>query len=148
MTLDEARARYPGAETFGFGDSAELSASLVDLVRRGRKTATCGALRDFASDGEALPEIGRRDIALNWDGTPALAIETVSIEICRFSEVTEAFALAEGENDSLAGWQADHKAYFARNGGWAPDMKVVCETFRLVEDFAADGAVDPAEPLS
>lgn len=148
MRLEDAFARYPGAETFTFGDTAALSAQLLDLVRSGRKTATCGALRDYEGPGEAMPEIGRRDIALNWDGTPALVIETTAIRTCRFDEVDAAFALAEGENESLAGWQADHRVYFERNGGWSPDMKVVCETFRLIEDFAADGGVDPAGPLS
>jgi uncharacterized protein YhfF len=148
MTLDEARARYPGAETFVFGDSAELSARLIALVRSGAKTATCGALRDYEAEGEAMPEVGRRDIALDWDGTPALVVETTSVEIRRFDEVGAEFALAEGENDSLEGWRADHRAYFERGGGWSPDLVVVCERFRLVEDFAAGGGVDPSAPGS
>lgn len=143
MILEEARKRHPGAETFTFGDSAGMSDWLLGLVRAGRKTATCGALRDFGPGGEEMPEEGRRDIALNWDGTPALVIETTDIAVCRFDEVTEDFALAEGENRSHAGWAADHRAYFERNGGWSADMKVVCERFRLVEDFAAAGGVDP-----
>ncbi|WP_193141491.1 MULTISPECIES: ASCH domain-containing protein [unclassified Meridianimarinicoccus] len=135
MTLDDVKQRYPGAETFKFGDGPALSAQLLDLVRRGRKTATCGALRDFGPGGEAMPEAGRRDIALNWDGTPALVIETVSVKIMRFCDVPEAFALAEGENDTREGWAADHRAYFARHGGYAADMMLVCERFRLVEDL-------------
>ena len=135
MELDEIRARYPGAESFTFGDSRALCDELLALVRSGRKTATCGALRDFEA-GEALPEAGRRDVALDWDGRPALVIETVSVETCRFDEVGEAFALAEGEDESLDGWRAGHRRYFERNGGWSPDMTLVCERFRLVEDLA------------
>ena len=135
MTLDEALARYPGAETFTFGDSAMLSAELLALVRAGVKTATCGALRDFQAEGEALPEVGRRDIALDWEGTPALVIETVEVAVRRFREVDVDFALAEGESDSLDGWQTDHRRYFERNGGWDPEMQLVCERFRLVEDL-------------
>ncbi len=136
MTLDEALARYPGAETFTFGDSAALSAELLALVRAGVKTATCGALRDFEAEGEALPQVGRRDIALNWDGTPALVIETIEVAIRRYRDVDADFALAEGENDSLDGWRADHRRYFERNGGWDVEMELVCERFRLVEDLA------------
>lgn len=135
MELEAARARYPGAETFRFGDGPELCARLLDLVRSGTKTATCGALRDYAGGGEPLPKVGRIDIALDWSGRPALAIETVEVTQRRFEAVDATFALAEGENDSLAGWQADHRAYFERNGGWSPDMVLVCERFRLVEDF-------------
>jgi uncharacterized protein YhfF len=135
MTVDEALARYPGAETFAFGDSRALCDELLALVRAGRKTATCGAAGDFGPAGEPLPVAGRRDIALDWDGVPALVIETVEVTRRRFNEVDAAFALAEGENDDLEGWRRDHRAYFERNGGWSPDMELICERFRLVEDF-------------
>lgn len=117
---------------FTFGDSPDLCARLLHLVRTGTKTATCGALRDYTHGSEAMPVLGRRDIALNWDGTPALIIETLHVAISRFCDVTEAFALAEGENDSLDGWRADHRAYFERNRGFDPEMDLVCERFRLI----------------
>ena len=87
MAIDAIRLRYPEAETFRFGDSEGLSAALLALVRSGSKTATCGALRDSAEDGEAFPVVGRRDIALEWDGHPALVIETVEVTIRRFCDV-------------------------------------------------------------
>ena len=137
MTRDEALARYPGAVTFAFGDNRALCDELLALVRAGKKTATCGAARDFGTGAEPLPVAGRRDIALDWDGKPALVIETVEVTHRRFREVDADFALAEGENDDLDGWRRDHRAYFERNGGWSEDMELVCERFRLVEDFGA-----------
>ena len=137
LHLEAVRRRYPGASAFTFGDGPALSADLLALVRAGRKTATCGALRDYGPGGEAIPVVGRRDIALDWDGAPALVIETVEVTIRRFDAVDADFALAEGEDDSLGGWQAGHRTYFARNGGWVPDMQLVCERFRLIEDLAA-----------
>lgn len=138
MRADALKQKYPGAETFTFGDSADLCAELIALVRSGRKTATCGALRDFGDGGEAMPVRGRRDIALTWNGTPALVIETVDVSITRFCDVDAAFALAEGENDDLAGWRRDHQAFFERNGGFDPGMKLVCERFRLIEDLQSE----------
>ena len=135
MTLADLHVRYPDAQTFKFGDNAGLSAHLIALVREGKKTATCGALTDYADTPEEMPVVGRYDIALNWDGTPALVIRTVSVQQIRYCDVTEDMALAEGENDNLAGWQADHKAFFTRNGGFAPDMMLVFEHFELVEDL-------------
>jgi len=129
------KRRYPTAEAFKFGDSAALCASLLSLVRSGKKVATCGALRDYRN-GEPMPAIGRRDIALNWDNTPALVIETVELVQCRFDEVTEAMALAEGEDESLDGWRTGHRGYFERNGGFSPDMQIVWERFVLIEDLA------------
>ena len=128
------KRRYPTAEIFKFGDSAASSAALLALVRSGKKVATCGALRDFQA-GEPMPVIGRRDIALSWDDRPALVIETVALVRCRFDAVTEAMARAEGEDESLEGWRAGHGAYFARNGGFSPEMQIVWERFRLVEDL-------------
>ncbi|MEM8980765.1 MAG: ASCH domain-containing protein [Pseudomonadota bacterium] len=131
--IEDLRKRYPGAEVFRFGDGPQLCAELLALVISGKKTATCGALRDFEAGGEAMPHVGRHDIALHWTGEPAVVIETKSIEQRRFCDVTEAFALAEGENDSLEGWRQDHETYFARNGGFDPEMVLVCERFEVVE---------------
>ena len=137
MTLEEAKARFSDAETFTFGDNRVLCDRLLALVRSGKKTATCGARRDFMPGGEPMPLKGRRDIALDWDGYPALVIETLNVSICRFCDMGMEFALAEGENDDLDGWRRDHRDYFERNGGWDPEMELVCERFRLVEDFGA-----------
>jgi len=92
-------------------------------------------LRDYGPDGDVLPKKGRRDLALNWDGTPALIIETTEVNQCRFCDVDEAFALAEGENDELEGWQRDHKLFFERNGGFSNEMILVCEKFKVVFDY-------------
>lgn len=121
--------------TFVFGDSRALCDELLALVRAGRKTATCAPLRDYV-EGEVLPEPGRRDVALDWDGNPAVTIETLTTQCIRYCDVTEALALAEGENDDLAGWRRDHREYFERNGGWDAEMWLMFETFRMVEDHA------------
>ncbi|CAD0183529.1 hypothetical protein RUESEDTHA_00399 [Ruegeria sp. THAF57] len=138
MTLKDVLTRYPGAQTFKFGDSASMSAELLGLVRAGRKTATCGALRDYPDGSTETPMVGRRDIALEWDGRPALVIETLEVTVSRFCDMTEAFALAEGENETLEGWREDHRRYFERNGGFDPEMELLCERFRLIEDLASE----------
>ena len=136
MTLDDILARYPDAETFTFGDSRALCDALLALVRSGKKTATCGALRDYIEGDDPMPEVGRQDVALDWDENPALVIETVEVRIRRFCDVDADFALAEGENDSLDGWAEGHRAWFERSGGWSANMELVCERFRVVEDLA------------
>jgi uncharacterized protein YhfF len=123
---------YANAISFSFGDSPELADALLALVLAGKKTATCGALRDYGADGEPMPEIGRRDIVLDGAGRLAAIIETTDLTQHRFDDVPEAFALAEGEGD-YAEWRAGHIAYFTRNGGWSPELMLVCERFKLVE---------------
>ncbi len=121
--------------SFKFGDNEELCNELLRLVKSGKKTATCEALRAFGPQGEEIPVVGRQDVALNWDGTKALLLETLEVTQVRFCDVDEGFALAEGENDDLAGWQRDHKAYFERSGGFDSEMMLVCERFKLIHVY-------------
>jgi uncharacterized protein YhfF len=121
--------------SFSFGDSPQMADELLALVLSGRKTATCGALRDYGS-AEPAPVVGRRDVVLDGRGRRAAVIETVEAIQRRFDEVDAAFARDEGEGDlSYEYWRKAHEAYFARNGGFSPDMILVCERFRLVEVF-------------
>jgi len=138
--------QYADAVTFSFGDSPELNDELLALVLSGKKTATCGALRDFGADGEELPVVGRRDVVLDSNGDPACAIETVEVTIRRFDEVDAEFAAAEGEGDqTFDSWKASHKRYFARTGGFSYDMKLVCERFKVIEVFEPQDDEDAGE---
>ncbi|WP_242007842.1 ASCH domain-containing protein [Paracoccus sulfuroxidans] len=130
--MAERLRHYPDAVRTRFGDGPELSARLLDLIRQGKKTGTCGALAHYEADGEPVPSKGDIVIAENWDGTPALVYEVTGVHICRFDEVTEAFALTEGEGD-YDDWKRGHIDYFTRNGGYSPDLQIVCESFRVIE---------------
>ncbi len=134
--MEDLQVTYPGAGTFKFGDNAKLCAALIALVRAGKKRATCEAYREFEDDPAAMPVVGRCDIAANWDGTPALVIKTTRVDKVRFCDVSAEMALAEGEDDTLDGWRANHQAYFARNGGFDPQMMLVFEHFDVIEDLA------------
>jgi uncharacterized protein YhfF len=138
--VSNAADAYADAVTFRFGDSPELADELLALVLAGRKTATCGALRDFGG-AEPAPVVGRRDVVLDGRGRRAAVIETVEAIVRRFDEVEADFARDEGEGDlSYEYWRDVHRAYFERNGGFSPDMKLVCERFRLVEVFNQEDA--------
>lgn len=140
--------QYQNAIQFSFGDSPELADELLRLVLAGRKTASCGDLRQFGVGKEPLPEVGRRDVVLNGAGEAACVIETLSVEIKRFDDVDPSFTDREGEGP-YSSWREGHERYFARNGGFSPDMDVVCETFRLVEVLPAGRAVynEVAKPI-
>lgn len=139
IPLVEAQARYPGARSFRFGDTPGLTAALLALVRAGAKRATCTALTEIAR-GAAAPEVGRCDIALDAEGRAALVIETLRTVRVTFASMPEELALMEGEDDSLEGWRAGHRRYYERAGIFAPDMELIWEEFRLVEDFGAGAA--------
>jgi len=127
--MDIAAQDWQSLERFAFGDSPEMADRLLGFVLSGAKTATCWAARD----GE-LTHVGKRMVAKDGAGNPRAVIETVSLEKLRFTEVGWTFAHAEGEGDEcLEDWRDGHRAYFTRNGGFAPDMLLWCERFRLVE---------------
>ena len=117
-------------ESIGIG--AELIDQLLALVVSGDKTACCGALAMYIG---AIPRAGDQCVLLDGAGQPACVIEDLEVIVQRFDAVTEAFALLEGEGD-YATWRAAHEGYFAKHGGFSPDMTVVCERFRVVEVIA------------
>jgi uncharacterized protein YhfF len=125
-------AVYADATRFSFGDSPAMADALLALVLSGKKTATCGALRDVKLGKAVTPQVGRRDVVLDGQGRPAAVVETLEVKIRRFDEIPEDFALAEGEGD-FDDWRVGHISYFGRNGGWSEGLQVVCGRFRLVE---------------
>lgn len=128
--------KYRRLDLSEFGDSEELCNALVGLIVAGKKTATCGALAHYEADNEPLPNVGEMYIVPDWAGKPKAIIKTISVDVKRFDQVDEDFARAEGEGDlSFEFWRDSHIDFFTRNGGYSPDMKLVCERFELVETF-------------
>ncbi|MFK7868995.1 MAG: ASCH domain-containing protein [Roseobacter sp.] len=134
-TLDAVKAKYPNACTFQFGDTPDLIRDLTALVRTGRKRATCTAVIDIEAGRETAPVPGRRDIALDAQGNPALVIETLEVRHTTWQNMTEDMALAEGEDDTLDAWRAGHRSYYTRQGIFDPEMQLIWERFFVVEDF-------------
>jgi uncharacterized protein YhfF len=125
------------AGIFSFGDSKMLADRLAALVRQGIKTATCSALMGYEKDKTPLPQKGDLSIVLDGSGNPVLVIETLSVVILSFNEVSEQFAFEEGEEDrSLAYWRMAHENYFRRNHfenlSFEETMLLVCERFKVV----------------
>lgn len=136
LSLEDAQARYPGAQAFAFGDSAALNAEILALVRAGRKTVTCDALAAFEARGEAAPQPGRIDIATDWAGQPVLALRTLTVQHMPFDEMTVELVADQGEFRDLAEWRRGYEAYLTRSGQFAPDVLMLVERFEVVEVFA------------
>ncbi|MFZ4285673.1 ASCH domain-containing protein [Variovorax sp. HJSM1_2] len=121
-----------------FGDSEELANELAALVLSGTKRATAGAVWSYEADGKPLPQPGDLSIVTDWSGRPLCIIETQSVEIVPFLEVTAEFAATEGEGDgSLSFWQEAHRMYFKRECAragreFSENMLVACERFAVV----------------
>ncbi|MBY6004711.1 ASCH domain-containing protein [Salipiger bermudensis] len=134
--LEAALARWPGAQSYRPGDSAALNAEILGLMRSGKKRASCEAWSVFEEGTEALPEVGRVDLALDWQGRPALALRTTEVLRLRFGEMGEAMVAEQGEFADLADWRRGYEAYLTRAGRFEPEVEMMFERFELVEDLA------------
>lgn len=125
-------------EAFFFGDSEQLANELAELVLRGTKRATTGAVWSYEAEGKRLPQPGDLSIVTDWSGRPLCVIETQSVEVVPFWGVTAEFAATEGEGDgSLSFWRKVHRAFFTRecvSAGreFTETMLVACERFEVV----------------
>lgn len=122
----------------GFGDSPELSRSLLDLIRAGHKRAGTSLLWSHEADGEPPPRAGDFAIVLDHEHRPALITRCTRVLIVPFNEVTAEYAAIEGEGDkSLEYWREGHWSFFSRECRRlgrepAPTMPVVCVEFELI----------------
>lgn len=120
-----------------FGDSEELANELAELVLRGIKRATAGSVWSCEVEGRPLPTRGDLSIVTNWSGKPLCIIETETVDVMPFSEVSSEFAATEGEGDgSLSYWREAHEQYFTRECAragrqFSEDMLVACERFKV-----------------
>ncbi len=128
-------AELPSA--WAFGATPEHADGLLALVLAGIKTGTASSRWDYDFDGDPLPKTGELSIILDGRGAPSALIETLEVRTVPFDQVTEEHAFAEGEDDrTLASWRSIHERFWREHAtsprGFAPDMPVVCERFRLI----------------
>lgn len=144
----DARCAHPSLprelpEAWAFGATPEQADDLLALVLAGTKTGTASALEDYGTgddgadgeDAEPLPAVGDLSIVLDGADVPRAVLEVTAIDIAAFDEVTAEHARAEGEDDrTLASWRRIHEDFWTAHAarGFAPDMPVVCERFRVL----------------
>jgi uncharacterized protein YhfF len=119
-----------------FGDDPNY---LAQLVIDGVKSATCSGLVFYEIENEPLPSVEDYSIILNSKDEPLAIIKTVKVEIMPMNEVSEEFAIAEGEGDrTYQYWKETHERFFAKELSdlgleYSEDMMLVCERFELVD---------------
>jgi uncharacterized protein YhfF len=136
MVGGDASARL--YESFHFGDTESLADELAALVVAGTKRAKASLLWSYEAEDKPVPKPGYLSIVEQWSGEPVCIIETTSVAVLPFDQVSPEFAATEGEGDgSLEHWRTGHWAYFGRECARlekepSAGMPVVCETFRVV----------------
>lgn len=129
-----AKERPALVSAWMFGEAAD---ELAQSVIEGKKTATCSAHVIYELENAPVPVIEEYSIILNSHEEPVAIIKTVDVSVIPMNEVTEEFALAEGDG-SYRNWKEIHERYFKRELDkvglkFTEDILLVCERFELVD---------------
>lgn len=122
----------------GYGDTPELSRSLIELILLGRKRAGTGLLWAYQYDNQAIAQVGDLEVVVSFDLKPVLITRITQVNVIPFNQVSAAYAAVEGEGDgSLEYWQRGHWAYFSRECARIgrtpePTMPVICCEFEVI----------------
>jgi uncharacterized protein YhfF len=125
-------------DSWHFGITKKDADTCTMLVKAGIKTASSVALASYLHYESPIPAEGDFSIITNWEGEAQCIIQTTAVEIVPFNEVTEDYAVKEGEGDqSLTYWKEVHWEFFTKDlksfgEPISEDLMVVCEEFELV----------------
>ena len=110
---------------------------MIALVLSGKKTAFFTSWSTYAIDQEPVPVSGELYLVLDRNEKPVCVIETQSVQVIPFNEVTWEMAKLEGEDESLEVWREKKQEYLEEEGDimgfeFTPDIKLVFQTFNVV----------------
>lgn len=126
--------------TIEFGTPGESRQRLVDFVLHGDKRATAGLLSEYETEGEEVEHVGELLAMVDNDGHHVATLEVTRVEVLRFADVPDEFALAEAEGDLNADdFRASHLDYWTRAGeNVTDDTPVVTVYFDLLPEVVRD----------
>ncbi|MFZ9819115.1 MAG: GNAT family N-acetyltransferase, partial [Ilumatobacteraceae bacterium] len=113
-----------------FGTPGESRARLVDFIISGNKRATAGLLHDYTKEGEPVEHVGECLAMVDNDGKHVATLHVTRVEITRFADVPDEFALAEAEGDlNAADFRASHLDYWTRAGEEITDDTQIVQVY-------------------
>lgn len=130
-----------------FGTPGESRARLVNFIINGKKRATAGLLHDYAREGEPVEHVGECLAMVDNDGSHIATLRVTRVDVSRFADVPDEFALAEAEGDlNAADFRASHLDYWTRVGeAISDDTRVVQVYFNLLAHRLRELRADDAE---
>jgi uncharacterized protein YhfF len=127
--------RIDGHRLIEFGDDAEMRDRLLDFVFNGNKRATAAMLDYDYEEDEPVEAVGEIFILVGNENEPVGKVQVTRVDVVRFDEVPDEFALAEAEGD-LTGddFRKSHREFWEGCGYEVkPESMVVCMYFDLIE---------------
>ena len=126
-----------GLRTVEFGNPGESRDKLISLILDGNKRATAGTLEwDYEAENEPIETVGEKLAVLDNDNHHIATIQATRVEVKKFQDVPDEFALAEAEGD-LSGddFSASHFGFWSKLGLPIKDeTEIVLVYFDLIED--------------
>ena len=113
-----------------FGNPGESRARLIDFIVNGNKRATAGLLDDYAKESEPVESVGECLAMLDNDNQHVATLRVTRVEVSRFIDVPDEFALAEAEGDlNAADFRASHSEYWSRIGETITDETQIVQVY-------------------
>jgi len=127
-----------GLRSIEFGNPGESRDKLISLILDGNKRATAGTLEwDYIAENESIETIGEKLAVLDNNNQHIATIQVTRVEVKRFADVPDEFALAEAEGD-LSGddFRESHSAFWSKLGlEITAETEIVLVYFDLIEDL-------------
>ena len=131
-------AMVNGLRSVEFGNPGDSRDKLISLILDGNKRATAGTLEwDYAAENEPIETVGEKLAVLDNQNRHVATIQATRVEVKKFAEVPDEFALAEAEGD-LSGddFRASHFAFWSKLGlDIKAETEIVLVYFDLIEDL-------------
>jgi len=106
-----------GLRSIEFGTPGKSRESLVNFIINGKKRATAGLASDYQTEGEEVEFVGECLAMVDNDAQHVATLQVTRVDITRFADVPDEFALAEAEGDlNAADFRASHMEYWTRVG--------------------------------
>lgn len=113
-----------------FGTPGESRSRLIDFIVNGNKRATAGLLGDYAKESEPLESVGECLAMLDNADQHVGTLRVTRVEVSRFIDVPDEFALAEAEGDlNAADFRASHSDYWSRIGETITDETQIVQVY-------------------
>ena len=113
-----------------FGTPGESRARLIDFIVNGNKRATAGLLDDYAKESEPVESVGECLAMLDNDNQHVATLRVTRVEVSRFIDVPDEFALAEAEGDlNAADFRASHNDFWSRIGETITDETQIVQVY-------------------
>ena len=122
--------RVDGLRSIEFGTPGPSREKLVYFILHGNKRATAGLADDYAKEGEPIEHVGELLAMVDNTGAHVGTLKVTRVEVVRFADVPDEFALAEAEGDlNAADFRASHLDYWTKVGEHVDDDTLVVTVY-------------------